>query len=104
MNLPADGLRLPLSLRDQRERLADPVFLGAYALVPLLFSHANNLHAYVYVLPIVAIIAFVAWLLSMKRVLAIAATPTSRIASAAQGYVELTGRAMPHPGGALRSH
>jgi len=35
--------------------------------------------------------------------LAISGTPTSRIASAAQGYVELAGRAMPHPGGALLS-
>lgn len=91
------------SLRDQRERIADPAFLGAYVAVPLLFSHANDLRVYVYVLPIVAAIAFVAWLLSMKRVLTIGATPTSRIASAAQGYVELTGRALAHPGGALRS-
>lgn len=94
---------MSLPLRDQRERLADPAFLGAYAVVPLLCSHANNLRVYAYVLPVVATMAFVAWLLSMKRVLAVSATPTSRIASAAQGYVELTGRALAHPGGALRS-
>jgi hypothetical protein len=35
--------------------------------------------------------------------LAIGGTPTSRIASAAQGYVELVGRARAHPGGPLLS-
>jgi hypothetical protein len=100
---PIAELPSTLSLRNQRERIADPIFLGTYAVVPLLFSHSNDLRVYAYVLPLIAIIAFVAWLLSMKRVLAISATPTSRIASAAQGYVELTGRAVAHPGGALRS-
>ncbi|HVY05694.1 MAG TPA: hypothetical protein VHB46_06930 [Burkholderiales bacterium] len=89
--------------RDQRERLADPAFLGIYLVVPLLFAQAGDLRALTYVPPIIAVVAFVAWLLSLRRVLTIGALPTSKIASAAQGYVELGGRALAHPGGALRS-
>jgi hypothetical protein len=47
---------------------------------------------------VIGLIALVAWLGSLKRYRAIDDTPTSRVASAAQGYVELQGRAFPHPG------
>jgi hypothetical protein len=87
----------------QRERLAHPAFLGIYFVVPLIFSHTNSPGVFAMVLPIIAIVAFVAWMLSLKRLLAIGSTPTSKIASAAQGYVELVGRAKVHPAGALRS-
>ena len=51
---------------------------------------------------LVAGISLFAWLLAMRHVRAIGDTPTSRVASAAQGYVELrgTGRAL---GEALRA-
>ena len=88
---------------EQRERIAHPALLGFYIAVPLFFSQAGDLHVYIYVLPVIAAVALVAWLLSLKRMLAIGGTPTSKIGSAAQGYVELVGRALPHPGGALRS-
>jgi hypothetical protein len=87
----------------QRERLAHPAFLCIYVTVPLLFSHARDVHAYIYVLPIIAVVAFAAWMLSLRRLLAISDTPPSKIASAAQGYVELVGRALPFPGNALLS-
>jgi hypothetical protein len=45
----------------------------------------------------VGVLAFFAWVMSFRRSLAITDTPTSRIASAAQGYIELTGRALNHP-------
>ena len=89
--------------RAQLERLAHPAFLGIYVALLLVSSQANDVRALAFVLPAIAVVAFVAWLLSLKRMLAIGGTPTSRIASAAQGYVELVGRALPHPGGALRS-
>ena len=89
--------------RDQRERLAHPAFLGFYITLPLIFGQIDDQRAYVVMLPAIAVVAFVAWMLSLKRLLAIGGTPTSKIASAAQGYVELIGRALPHPGGALRS-
>lgn len=43
-------------------------------------------------------VALIAWLGALRRHRAIDDTPTSRVASAAQGYVELEGRAYPHPG------
>lgn len=48
-------------------------------------------------LALIAIIAFFAWASTLKRNRAIADTPTSRIGSAAQGYVELYGRALSAP-------
>jgi hypothetical protein len=87
----------------QRERLAHPAFLGLYVAVPLLFAQAKDPKVFLAVPPIIAVVAFVAWMLSLRRLLVIGGTPTSKIASAAQGYVELIGRAAAHPGGALRS-
>ena len=89
--------------RNQLERLAHPAFLGVYAALLLIFSQIDERRTFLLVLPAIAAVAFVAWMLSLKRLLAIGGTPTSRIASAAQGYVELVGRALPHPAGALRS-
>jgi hypothetical protein len=87
----------------QREHLAHPAFLGFYAALPFIFFQVADPRAHRFILPAIAAVAFVAWLLSLKRMLAIGSTPTSKIASAAQGYVELIGRALPHPAGALRS-
>jgi hypothetical protein len=89
--------------RDQRERLANPAVLGFYIALPLIIGHIDNHRAYSAMLPAIAAVAFIAWMLTLRRMLAIDSTPTSKIASAAQGYVELVGRALPHPGGALRS-
>lgn len=89
--------------RDQLERLAHPGILGIYVLIPALFSHVRNGATLQYALPLVAIVAFFAWILSLRRLLAIGSTPTSKVASAAQGYVELQGIARAHPGGALLS-
>ena len=44
-----------------------------------------------------ALVAFFAWMMSLRRARSIGDTPTSRIASAAQGYVELVGRGRNHP-------
>ena len=90
-------------LLTQRERLAHPAFLGIYVAVPLIFAYARDPKIFLLVPPIIAVVAFVAWMLSLRRLLVMSGTPTSTIASAAQGYVELIGRAVAHPGGALRS-
>lgn len=44
-----------------------------------------------------ALISFVAWLVNLRRYRLISDTPTSRIASAAQGYTELFGKAAVFP-------
>lgn len=43
----------------------------------------------------IALLAFAAWAAALRRRRAMSGTPTSRIVSAAQGYVELQGRGMP---------
>lgn len=45
-----------------------------------------------------------AWYANLRRFRAVADTPTSRIASAPQGYVELAGKGVQLPGGSLISH
>lgn len=50
------------------------------------------------VLGLVAGVSFIAWLSVLKRLRAVRGTPTSRIASAAQGYVELKGNGRPYGG------
>jgi len=82
---------------DQRELLANPGFLGVYLIVGMLGVYAENRQAILFALVVIAAIAFFAWMLSLRRLLAMSGTPTSRIASAAQGYVELVGRGRSHP-------
>lgn len=48
------------------------------------------------VLPSVALLAVLAWLFALRRWRAIGDTPTSRIESAAQGYVEIVGAGQAH--------
>lgn len=55
------------------------------------------------VAPIVAALSLGAWLFSYRRYRAVADIPTSNIASAVQGYVELQGRAEAHPSAPLFS-
>lgn len=83
--------------RDQRELLANPGFLGLYFVCAALGVHAEDLRAILFSLAAIAVIAFFAWMMSFRRLLAMSGTPTSRIASAAQGYVELVGRGRNHP-------
>ena len=52
---------------------------------------------------LIAVISLLAWMSTYRRARAIDDTPTSKIASAAQGYVELLGRGRPLSGPALES-
>jgi hypothetical protein len=49
-------------------------------------------------LALVSVCSLIAWLAALRRYRLVADTPTSLIASAAQGYVELVGRCELHPG------
>ena len=49
-------------------------------------------------LVLVGVCSLVAWLAALRRYRLVGDTPTSLIASAAQGYVELVGRCELHPG------
>jgi hypothetical protein len=101
---PSFSVPSPSSLfRNFREGIVNTASLGGYVAIPIVLLHFRDARAHQFILPAIAVLAFVAWMLSLKRLLAIGGTPTSKIASAAQGYVELIGRARAHPGGALRS-
>lgn len=52
---------------------------------------------------LIAVISLLAWMSTYRRARAVDDTPTSKIASAAQGYVELQGRGRPLAGPALES-
>ena len=52
---------------------------------------------------LVGLTSFWAWYANLKRYRTVADTPTSRIASAPQGYIELVGRGRPPPGANLVS-
>ena len=61
----------------------------------LLFAgfQIDSREAWPFILGLISAISFFAWVGNQRRSRLILDTPTSRIASAAQGYVELTGRA-----------
>ncbi|MHB1054034.1 MAG: hypothetical protein ACYCZT_13365 [Thiobacillus sp.] len=54
-------------------------------------------------LVLVGITSFWAWYANLKRCRTVADTPTSRIASAPQGYIEIVGRGKQPPGVSLVS-
>ena len=65
---------------------------GAQLLLLIVGIRLESRSGWLYCLALMAIISVFAWLSSLNRLRAIRDTPTSRVASAAQGYVELTGR------------
>jgi len=80
-------------LRNLRAQYVDTLTSASHLLLLGFALHMGNRIGWVFCLSVIAIISFFAWASGLKRARAIADTPTSRIASAAQGYVELYGRA-----------
>lgn len=68
--------------------------LVIYCAILLVAWHTGAPAAWTVCLALISIIGFFLWASNLKRNRAIADTPTSSIASAAQGYVELYGRAV----------
>lgn len=83
-----------LSLRDGYVRL---ITSGSQLLLLLVALRINDLRVWPPMLGLIGGISFAAWMAAYRRARAIADTPTSKIASAAQGYVELYGRASDRP-------
>lgn len=75
----------------QRETLA----LIAQAALALLAYAAHTRTILLMALSLLACVSVIAWWVARRRVQAVDDTPTSKVASAAQGYVELCGRAEP---------
>ncbi len=80
-------------LRSLRGHYADALTSASYLSLFAFALHANDKSIWLIAMGLVAFISFFIWLSTFKRARAIADIATSRIASAAQGYVELYGRA-----------
>jgi len=68
---------------------------GGYLMLLFLGLQLEAASAWTYILAATFALALFAWQASLRRQRAVADTPTSRIASAAQGYVELVGTGQP---------
>lgn len=82
------------------KRLHQPGWLsGAFHFVIIgIAIQAESAAAWPYALMAMAVVSFCAWVANYRRYRQIHDLPTSRVASAAQGYVELTGKSLLLPG------
>jgi hypothetical protein len=67
---------------------------GGQLLLLFIGAKIGTREGWLYCLPLIAVCSLFAWRSALHRLRAIRDTPTSKIASAAQGYVELIGRGM----------
>ncbi|MEX0959405.1 MAG: hypothetical protein WDZ63_08950 [Burkholderiales bacterium] len=91
-------------LRSVKLRIIEPLLAGGYVVLLVIGYELNTRQGWTVVLALMAMLAFLAWTMSLRRARLIADTPTSRIFSAAQGYVEIAGQGLAHPQGMLKSH
>jgi hypothetical protein len=82
-------------LASLRREYAQLVTSGAQLLLLLIGFRLQSRNGWLVCLVIMAAVSMLAWLSALNRLRAIRDTPTSRIASAAQGYVELAGLGCP---------
>jgi hypothetical protein len=75
-----------------RRSYVELITSGIQLFLVLLGFELGSASAWLYCLALLAAISVFTWLSALSRLRAIRDTPTSKIASAAQGYVELTGR------------
>jgi len=89
-------------IRSWRTRLVPTLFViqAGLGFMALQMEHR---HVWVVVLFIAAGLNLLGWLYTLRIARAITDTPTSRVVSAAQGYVELEGSAQPHQGMELQT-
>jgi E3 Ubiquitin ligase len=78
-----------------RREYAHLVTSGTQLLLLLIGFKLESRNGWLICLSIMAAISILAWLSALNRLRAIRDTPTSNVASAAQGYVELIGRGQP---------
>jgi hypothetical protein len=78
-----------------RREYAQLVTSGAQLLLLFVGIQLDSRDGRLYCLAAIALISFFAWLSALSRLRAVRDTPTSKVGSAAQGYVELVGRGHP---------
>ena len=79
-----------------RREYAQLVTSGAQLALLFVGFHLESREGWLGVLSVMALISFFAWLSALHRLRMVRDTPTSKVASAAQGYVELVGRGRPY--------
>jgi hypothetical protein len=79
-------------LDNLRREYAQHITSGGQLLLLLAGVHFHSRTGWLWCLGIMAFVSLPAWYSTLYRLRAISGTPTSRIGSAAQGYVELIGR------------
>lgn len=90
-------------MADWRHELTNFLLGGGNLAFLLVALKLGTPQAWVISLALVALVSFWAWHANLKRYRTIADTPTARIASAPQGYVEIIGRGKQPPGAQLVS-
>lgn len=80
-----------------RQHYVNLLTSGGHLLLLAIGFNIGTTEAWFAVLGLISAIGFLAWMSNNRRSRLILDTPTSRIASAAQGYVELVGRARQTP-------
>jgi hypothetical protein len=80
-------------LKDLRSYYAETIMSGGYLAILAFAAYTRQYNTGTLSLLLVLVVSVFAWSSSHKRASAIADIATSRIGSAAQGYVELYGRA-----------
>lgn len=68
---------------------------GAHFFIAAIAAQAESAAVWPYALGAMAALSFAAWIANYRRLRHVADTPLSNIASAAQGYVEISGRSEP---------
>ena len=89
---------MPVLLVDFRHHLSNGVVAAGYFALIILAFEAQHAGLRIGAIAVVTVASLVAWLLAFRRFHAIVDTPTARISSASQGYVELIGRCGLLPG------
>src|SRR5262245_20479132 len=86
-------------------RLHQPGWLsgGFHFIILALAIQAESAEVWPYALGVMAAVSFFAWAANYRRYRQINDLPTSKVVSAAQGYVELVGRAEALPGAPILS-
>jgi len=79
-------------LASLRREYAQLVTSGAQLLLLFVAAQLESRDGWLYCLAAMALLSVFAWQSALRRLRAVRDTPTSKIASAAQGYVELIGR------------
>lgn len=79
--------------QDFRQLYVNLITSGGHLLLLFIGFQIEEKEAWPWILALISAISFFAWMSNQRRSRLILNTPTSKIASAAQGYVELSGQA-----------